>query len=121
MEELPGAPVGEDSAPLTVSAAGGIEPLWSRDGTELFYRDARGGMMTVATGGPHRFQPGVPRLLFRNDGFAMQDFYRSYDVTPDGKRFVMVRSGGSDANAITIVFSWRQELAATARGAPPAR
>ena len=107
-----------DSARFAISAGGGIEPLWSRDGKELFYRDARGGMMAVATGGPHRFQPGVPRLLFRNDGLALQDFYRSYDVTPDGKRFVMVKSGGSDAGALTIIFNWRQELAAIARGAP---
>jgi eukaryotic-like serine/threonine-protein kinase len=101
-----------DSARFAISAGGGIEPLWSRDGKELFYRDARGGMMVITTGGPHRFQPGVPRLLFRSDGLAIQDFYRSYDVTADGKRFVMVKSGGSDADAFTIIFNWRQELAA---------
>ena len=81
----------------------------------------RGATMAVATGGPHRFQPGVPHLLFRNDGLALQDFYRSYDVTPDGKRFVMVKSGGSDASTLTIIFNWRQELAAIARGAPRGR
>jgi ribosomal protein L11 len=39
-------------------------------------------------------------------GLAIQDYHRSYDVHPDGKRFLMVAAGGGDANSLNVIFNW---------------
>ncbi len=43
-------------------------------------------------------------------GLAMSDYHRSYDVHPDGKRFLMLQSGGRDAKDLNLVFNWPVEL-----------
>ena len=99
-----------DSARYVVSVGGGTEPVWRRDGRELFYRNLRGEMFAVPlTAGPG-FAHEVPHRLFSGAGLALQDFYRSYDIAPDGKRFLMVTSGGAESSALTVIFNWRQEL-----------
>ncbi len=101
---------GVDSARFVISVGGGQEPVWSRDGRELFFRSPRGDMYAVPVTTGQRFSTGVPKLLFLGTGFAIQDYHRSYDVHPDGKRFLMVAAGGADANSVNVVFNWRVEL-----------
>jgi len=41
--------------------------------------------------------------------------YRSYDITPDGKKFVMVVTGRNESNAAIatearVVLNWSEEL-----------
>jgi serine/threonine-protein kinase len=99
-----------DSARFVISVGGGQEPVWSHDGRELFFRSPRGEMYTVPVTTGKLFSHGVPKLLFTATGFAMQDYHRSYDVHPDGKRFLMVAAGGADANSVNVIFNWRVEL-----------
>jgi eukaryotic-like serine/threonine-protein kinase len=101
-----------DSARFAISAAGGFEPVWRRDGTELFFRGPRGEMFTTPVRTGPRFEHGAPRLLFSTPGLALQEFYRTYDVHPDGRRFLMVTSGGADAPQLDVIFNWRTELEA---------
>ncbi len=102
-----------DSARFAISVGGGTEPLWSRDGTELFFRSIRGDEMfavPVRTG--QSFQHGSPTLLFNATGLAVDGYHRAYDVSPDGTRFLMVTSSGEgDASELQVVFNWLQELA----------
>jgi serine/threonine-protein kinase len=99
-----------DSARFAISVGGGMEAMWRRDGTELFFRNSRGDMFAVpVTTGPH-FQHGVPKLLFSSPGLGLQEYFRSYDVHPDGKRFLMLTSGGVDATELNVIFNWRAEL-----------
>jgi Tol biopolymer transport system component len=72
-----------------VSTAGGTEPVWSRDGRELFYRSGDA-MMAVSIGTGPTFSAGPPRVLFRGSYFA-GDGLTNYDVAPDGRRFLMIR------------------------------
>src|SRR6185295_18870219 len=72
-----------DSAKYAVSVAGGLEPLWRRDGTELYFRNPRGDVYGVSVGPGRQFEHGAPTLLFSRPGMALQEFYRSYDVHPD--------------------------------------
>jgi Tol biopolymer transport system component len=67
-----------------VSATGGTNPVWKRDGTELFYRSGPR-MMAVPTRLSPNFTAGKPAVLFRGD------FDEPFDVTPDGRRFIMVK------------------------------
>jgi serine/threonine-protein kinase len=101
---------GVDSARFVISVGGGQEPVWSRDGRELFFRSPRGEMYAVPVTTGRVFSHGVPKLLFVGTGFAIQDFHRSYDVHPDGKRFLMVAAGGADAHSVNVIFNWRVEL-----------
>jgi hypothetical protein len=100
-----------DSARFAISVGGGTEPLWRRDGTELFFRSVRGDEMfavPVRTG--HGFEHGSPKLLFSATGLAVDGYHRAYDVSPDGTRFLMVTSGGDDAGELKVVFNWLAEL-----------
>jgi eukaryotic-like serine/threonine-protein kinase len=99
-----------DSARVPISVGGGIEPVWSRSGTELFFRGPRGEMFSApVTLGAH-FTHGTPQALFTLQDVAQDTYHRSYDVTADGKRFVMVLSGDRDVTALNVIFNWRAEL-----------
>ena len=74
-----------------VSVAGGSEPAWSRDGRELFYRDPNGNMVAVRVETESGFSVRGSTTLFADTAFPRSDARRQYDVTPDGKRFIMIR------------------------------
>ncbi len=99
-----------DSARFAISVGGGVEPLWKRDGTELFFRNPRGDMFAVPVTLGRRFSAGPPKLLFSVPGLPVQDYHRSYDVHPDGKRFLMLETGGTDATELELILNWRAEL-----------
>ena len=84
----------------TISRGGGGEPVWSRDGTTLFYRQ-RGEMWSVPVQIGPDFRPGAERFLFdRPFGVrsgALQTT-ANYDVGRDGDGFVMLQSGGRRAH-----------------------
>jgi Tol biopolymer transport system component len=106
-----------DSARVPISVGGGIEPVWSRSGTELFFRGPRGEMFAApVTIGAH-FTHGTPKTLFTLQDVVQDTYHRSYDVTADGKRFVTVISGDQDAKSLNVIFNWRAELARLAETA----
>jgi len=97
-----------------ISTDGGVEPIWSKTGHELFYLVAGGGTMISApyTVEKDSFQPGKPEVLF-TDKFEMRAPFTSYDVTPDGQHFVMFQfAGGRSApsSAPTVVLNWLDEV-----------
>jgi serine/threonine-protein kinase len=99
-----------------ISSAGGHEPLWSRNGREIFFRAASGEMMTVPVTTTPAFVAEAPRALFAARDFARAPSYRGYDVSPDGKRFVMLRpvadSVAPPPNQLVLVDNWFAELKA---------
>ena len=72
---------------VRISTDGGTAPLWSHDGTELYYRAGRA-MMTVPVETGASFTAGRPELLF--EGPYLDDLARNYDLAPDG-RFLMIK------------------------------
>ena len=99
-----------DEGRWLVSAGGGSEPLWSRDGKELFYvSNESSDLMTVVVtlGDQFAFQP--PRRLFSVSSFVREGNSRTYDVAPDG-RFVMLRGGPATLGAPVLVENWVAEL-----------
>jgi serine/threonine-protein kinase len=96
-----------------VSRDGGLEPLWSRDGRELFFRSGEK-VMTVAIEAGDEFSAGDPKPLF--EGTYGFEFLRTslgspnYDVGPDG-RFLMVRpEPDAPLRQIAVVLDWTREL-----------
>jgi hypothetical protein len=90
-----------------VSTNGGSNPIWIRDGKELFFIAADGKMMAVdVTESEGRFSPGVPKALF--DAGLLPGSY--YDVAKDG-RFMLpkpVEQGGSAP--LEIIVNWPATL-----------
>jgi serine/threonine-protein kinase len=100
-----------DLARFAISVGGGLEPMWRRDGAELFFRTARGEMFAVGIGGGNGFAHGTPTLLFSKPGLMQSPYHRGYDVHPDGRRFLMVSSlGGTSVTDLSVIFNWRVEL-----------
>ena len=99
-----------DSARFGISVGSGTEPKWSPSGGELFFRNTRGAMLSALITTAGGFAHAIPKVLFPAVGLAQVPYYRGYDVHPDGKRFLMVTSGGIDAPALDLIFNWRVEL-----------
>jgi serine/threonine-protein kinase len=90
-----------------VSADGGLEPRWTRGGRELVYRIGRR-MMAVAVD-PASGELGTPAQLFSGDYMDSDEW--SYDVTPDGERFLMLRRPpGTEPRQVIVVTNWFREL-----------
>jgi hypothetical protein len=94
---------------VLVSTEGGKEPVWSRDGSELFYRQ---GTALVAT--PIATEPalrvGRAEVLFDGPYQADRAGHPAYDVSPDGKRFLMIRNEGADQIDLHVVLNLGEEL-----------
>ena len=93
-----------------VSRNGGREPVWNPTGTELFYREGDN-MMGVDVSLKPTFTAGTPRRLFIGS-FAPGAQRANYDVTRDGKRFLMVlpEDDKGPPPRIVVVLNWRAEL-----------
>ncbi len=96
-----------------ISTRGGVEPAWSAEGRELFYRDEDGRrMMAVPITTQPEFVPGRPEMLFEGDYAPSPWFGRNFDVAPDGRSFVMVEHVlPEDIDAkLQVVVNWFTEL-----------
>ena len=92
-----------------VSPEGGREPVWSRDGRELFYRKGNE-MMVIPIQTSPTFNAGEPRLLFEGGFQRGGPAQPNYDVAPDG-RFLMIEStGGPTATKLNVVLNFFEEL-----------
>ena len=98
------------------STDGGYAPLWAPSGRELFFVDAQR-RMTVAPftpGAPPRF--GGRKVLFTlgSDLYLWEnDYYTPFDISPDGRRFVMARqigATGAEQSPLIVVDNWFSEL-----------
>ena len=91
-----------------ITAEGGREPEWRRDGKELYYRRGRV-MFATAIDTSAGLKWGQPIRLF-GDNYVLA--FPSYDVAPDG-RFLMIKPGPEEGAAIplSIVTDWQAELA----------
>ncbi|MEQ1857133.1 MAG: protein kinase [Longimicrobiales bacterium] len=96
----------------SVSVGGGSEPLWSRDGREIFYRNGQGDVMAVAVRADPGFSVGTPSVLFPGADYQRNIVHRQYDVAPDGERFIMVRRvGAGQQSRLVLVQGFFEELA----------
>ena len=97
------------SAKYQISTAGGEEPVWSPNGQELFYRNGQKWMVLPITL-RSEFNAGRPRVLF--EGSYINTPGPSYDISPDGKRFLMLRPPGDAAPdlQLNVVLGWFEEL-----------
>ena len=98
---------------VQISDAGGGQPVWSADGQRLFYltEDAMVAALVEIDGTDERLSVAGRERLFRGD------FYRgpsspaaTYDVHPDGRRFVVTRAVGGGGTDIIVWMNWMDNL-----------
>ncbi|MBI4888392.1 MAG: serine/threonine-protein kinase [Acidobacteria bacterium] len=104
------APYPGPGAKVRVSTSGGTEPVWARDGTELFYRESERNLMAV------RVQSRPTLTLGKPVPLAQVQLYDepggpNYDVAPDGRRFIAIENPNSAPPSLVVVQNWLQELA----------
>ena len=97
-----------------VSQGGGVEPLWGRNGKQLFYRqwgNDQVWVVDVRTEGG--FFATKPRLLFKNPRMGGAHPLRGWDISLDGQRFLMVEledRKSQPVTELTLVQNWFEEL-----------
>ena len=90
-----------------VSAAGGVWPVWRRDGRELFYLATDGTLMTVAIKPGRHIEAGAARALFRTNAAELWNPIRNYTVARDGQRFLINRrADAASSPPITVTLNW---------------
>jgi Tol biopolymer transport system component len=94
-----------------ISLNGGMGPMWSRDGRELFYR-AGDDLMSVAVNTTGALKLGERRKLAILSGYDAGQFHE-FDVSPDGQRFLLIRTDPSSRPVrLDIIVNWLDELKA---------
>jgi len=95
-----------------ISTDGGTEPVWNPNGRELFYRNGNKMMAVEITTKPN-FALGNPHVLFERPYILANVPISNYDVSPDGRRFLMVKpteQAQAPPTQINVVLNWFEEL-----------
>jgi serine/threonine-protein kinase len=104
------------SARWQVSTSGGTDPVWARNGRELFYVSGQGEMMSVAVAPGANFTFSSPKALFSTAPYTPIAPVQMFDVSPDGQRFLLLRETAStERNELIVVQNWVEEMRGRAR------
>jgi serine/threonine protein kinase len=94
-----------------VSTGGGVMPRWRRDGKELFYISPDWKMMAVDVDTQPTFRAGTPRALFDTEmvDTGIRNGPMSWDVAPDGKRFLIITDKTQETSSLNVTLNWRPQ------------
>jgi len=98
-----------------ISNAGGVMPVWSRVGRELFFRTVEESRIMVAAyeTKANSFVPGKPHL-WSETAFTTISIIPNFDIAPDGKRFAVVmalkRANEKPLNELTVLLNFFTEI-----------
>jgi serine/threonine protein kinase len=105
------------SSKWQISRGGGEEPRWRGDGKELFYLAPDGKLMAAEVKSEAKnsagFESGSPIPLFQThprQPMSAMDFF-SYDLTPDGQKFLVnSRVESSNTAPLSVILNWSSEM-----------
>jgi serine/threonine-protein kinase len=94
---------------IPISRESGEEPIWSTNGDGLFYRN-RNKWMVVSISTEPEFAAGTPQVVFEGPYINVHGL--SYDVAPDGQRFLVLQPQYDDSQVreLHVVTNWFEEL-----------
>jgi Tol biopolymer transport system component len=95
------------------SAETGRWPRWRRDGKELYFVSDKNVMTAVSireNQASVEVGPPQPLFSFRPARRIFRQGMISYDVSPDGKRFLLNVAGDENTRPLTLVVNWTAEL-----------
>jgi Tol biopolymer transport system component len=112
-QEIYVAPFPGPGARRQVSTEGGTEPLWSRDGRELFFQ-SRAKLMGVTVTLGEAFSASAPRVVHEGRSIKSTNGNTSWSVTPDGERFLRIQQVEPEraVTHVELVLNWFSELQA---------
>jgi hypothetical protein len=97
-----------------VSSGGGSRPLWRQNGREILYLDPRRNVMAVSVETEPALRLGRPTMVFERelpDFAGLRPPGRTFDVSPDGQRILMIRPElGKAAGDLVVALHWIEEL-----------
>jgi serine/threonine-protein kinase len=95
---------------ITVSTRGGSEPLFARNAPMLFYRRGEEMMSVEIAAGPP-IQVGTERRVFERGYNRSEGFWPNFDVTPDGRRLILIRGAAQDVpSRVNVVLNWSNAM-----------
>ena len=100
---------GDSGGPVQISPAGGAAPVWRADGKEILYMDPRGTMTSVSIQiNGSSVKTGAPVELFRTTINPNSLRPRDFDVSADGKRFLLALpfAEAQSEVPITVIVNW---------------
>ena len=105
-----------DDGKWQISTNGGVDPVWSPDGRDLFYLEIPSRMMVAEVETDPTFDHRTPTWAFGLTAWDLGGGGRRYDLAPDRERFLMRRPEGTQTDGDTeftgmiVVENWFQEL-----------
>ena len=97
-----------------VSVAGGVRPLWAPSGQELLFVSPAGALMSARVVPGTSWAATAPTVLLKAGYYTSPgNPGRTYDISPDGQRLLMVKEGGGGSAApasLVVVQHWLDEL-----------
>ena len=102
-------PYPQSGTSTRVSGRGGVDPAWSHDGTELYYRSGSRIMSVARPVSSTSAIFGAPRVLFSGAFDFSQE--QNWSPSPDGS-FVMVMGDPTIGRQLSVVFNWFDKLIA---------
>jgi serine/threonine-protein kinase len=102
-----------DTGRWQVSTNGGRTPVWSGNGEELFYGTLEGAVMSIRVQKGTTWEHSSATQVVRPGYFHAGEVYRTFDVSQDGQRFLMIKQNANTADmqrSIVVVQNWDQEL-----------
>ena len=101
-------PVPPTGVRYQVSRVGGAEePRWSRDGTKIYYRSGLR-IMVVDVQLEPEIALGEPRVFYQ--GSFVNVSGRSYDISPDGTRALVIKGPVDTARSIRLITHWLDKV-----------
>ncbi|MBA3352503.1 MAG: PD40 domain-containing protein [Blastocatellia bacterium] len=101
-----------------VSRMGGTEPVWARDGRELFFRDSRGYLIAAQVSASPDFRVTGERQLFRTRDYVSDVRHRSYSVSRDGQSFYFIDVVPGHESQLIVISNWVTEVREKLRAVP---
>jgi eukaryotic-like serine/threonine-protein kinase len=99
-----------------ISTSGGMRPVWARNGQELVYVSPTGALMRVGVERASSWAATTPTTSVKEGYFTTPagNPGRTYDISSDGQRFLMIKEGGADQAAapsqLIVVQHFDEEL-----------
>jgi hypothetical protein len=95
-----------------VSNQGGRDPMWRRDGKEIYFLSPSGQLMAVDVTAGASLELGTPKALFASFVVDPNQTGHNYAVSADGQRFLVrkqIRAGSLPAT--TVFMNWTSTFA----------
>ncbi len=92
---------------------GGEQPVWHPNGKEIFYRSGNRMMVASVQAGDQALNVGRPEVLFEGSYVSTHtnpQGYQYYGISPDGRRFLMLKEEQLQQTQINVILNWDEEL-----------